>query len=411
MSFRICHRQSFRDASGALNIRKHWMREQRAHGEEGSFAALWRACAQERLVKRYSSTDNEAGGGTLWLLAGGALLALAALTSRRKPSQPANGVNRNTDLVSADVRDAERHRAISEAHVSAPWHLSFESWKEAILATYREISSDRLLAVAGGVVFYGLLAIFPAITAFVSLYGLFADPATVSDHLLMLRNVVPENAYAIFQQQVNHVLESGSARLGFASLIGLAFALWSANAGTKAAMDALNVVYGVQEKRNFFRLNLVSLALTVSAIAVLLIAVIAVVVVPFIFAYGAAGEIAQTSMTYLRWPLLLCVLLLALLAFYRFGPSRRYPGWRWLSVGMAFAVIGWLIGSSLLSWYLANFANYNAVYGSLGTLIGLMIWMWVSTAIVLIGAELNAELEHVAFNNKACPRRHGNADA
>jgi membrane protein len=362
---------------------------------------------QERLLKRYSSTDNDARGGTLWLLAGGALLAFAALTSRRRQSLPADGANKNAHIVPSDAPGAERHRAIAEVRVSAPWHLSFESWKDAILATYREISDDRLLAVAGGVVFYGLLAIFPAITAFVSLYGFFANPATVSDHLLMLRNVVPENAYAIFQQQVNHVLESGSARLGFASALGLAFALWSANAGTKAAMDALNVVYGVQEKRSFFRLNLVSLVLTISAIAVLLIAVTAVVVVPFIFAYGQAGEIAQTSMAYLRWPLLLCVLLLGLLAFYRFGPNRPYPGWRWLCVGTAFAVIGWLIGSSLLSWYLANFANYNAVYGSLGTLIGLMIWMWVSTAIILIGAELNAELEHVALAEKSAPATAG----
>jgi membrane protein len=170
--------------------------------------------------------------------------------------------------------------------------------------------------------------------------------------------------------------------------------LWSANAGMKAIMDALNVVYDEKEKRGFINLNLVSLAFTIGGIIAALLAVGAVVVLPVVLSYIGLSGIGEILLRLLRWPLLLAVIVIGLAVLYRIGPSRREARWQWLSVGSVFAALAWLISSALLSWYLSNFANYDATYGSLGAGIGLMMWMWISSIVILFGAELNAEIEH-----------------
>ncbi len=186
-------------------------------------------------------------------------------------------------------------------------------------------------------------------------------------------------------------MAKGSTELGLTFLFGLALALWSANAGVKAVIDALNVVYEEREKRSFVHLNLVSLAFTAGGIIALLLMVGAVVAVPLALDRVSLAPEGQIIVSLTRWPLLLTMLLIALALLYRFGPSRRQPQWQWLSVGSFVAALLWIVGSALLSWYLSNFGNYNATYGSLGAAIGLMTWMWMSAIIVLCGAELNSE--------------------
>jgi membrane protein len=259
---------------------------------------------------------------------------------------------------------------------------------------YQRTNDDRLLAVAAGVVFYALLALFPAITALVSLYGLFATPSTISQHLSLANGLLPAGVIDIVEEQVNRLVRRGSTQLGFGFIFGLAFALWSANSGVKAIFDALNVVYKEKEKRGFIKLNLVSLGFTLGAIVAILIAIAAVVVVPLLVGYVGFRGFGQSWIQWLRWPVLIALVVLGLAALYRFGPSRTEPRWQWLTVGSGFATVAWLGSSALLSWYLSNFANYDATYGSLGAAIGLMIWMWVSTIVVLLGAELNAEIAH-----------------
>lgn len=279
--------------------------------------------------------------------------------------------------------------ASASAWMSA-WSMSGEQWRAVLWRVYQQLNDDRLLAVAAGVVFYGLLALFPAITAFVSLYGLFADPVTVSSHLAAVREVIPAGGYQILEQQVNRTAESGRTQLGLATLAGLAFALWSSNAGTKAIIDALNVVYGEKERRSFVWLTLVAFAFTLGGLAVLMLAVSGVVVVPLILSYLGVGFIGQIDL--LRWPLMLLLVLAGLTVLYRLGPNRNGPRGPWFSFGALVAAVLWLGVSALLSWYLSNFSNYNAVYGSLGAVIGMMMWMWVSAIIVLLGAELDAEI-------------------
>ena len=267
------------------------------------------------------------------------------------------------------------------------------SWKAILWRLYERSNDDRLLATAAGVVFYGLLAVFPAVTALVSSYGLFTDPATIGSNLQTLALMLPEGSFQIVQDQIARVLAQGSATLSGTFLFGLALALWSANAGVKAVIDALNVAHEVRETRSFIRLNLLSLALTAGGIAALLLMVSAVVAFPLVFDRIGLGPEGAFIVGLARWPLLFAVLLVALSVLYKFGPDRPKGRWEWMKAGTLAATVLWIAGSAALSWYLSNFGNYNATYGSLGAAIGLMVWMWMSATIVLFGAELNSEIE------------------
>ena len=305
-----------------------------------------------------------------------------------RPDRPATGlfgVGRGTDEpVAAQYKRAQEPQRGRRAQ--APWQIPWQGWKDILRRTYEQIGEDRLLAVAAGVVFYGLLAVFPAVTALVSLYGLFASPAAIGDQLSLLAGILPQGALDILREQIGRLTAGGGAKLSLGLIFGLAVALWSANAGMKAIMDALNVVYEEKEKRGFIKLNLVSLAFTLAGIAALLLALGAVVVLPLAFSFLGLQNVTDLLFRLARWPLLLMLVILGLAVLYRYGPGRREPRWQWISVGSVFAAIAWLIGSALFSWYLSSFANYNATYGSLGAGIGMMMWMWISSIVILFGA-------------------------
>jgi membrane protein len=177
-------------------------------------------------------------------------------------------------------------------------------------------------------------------------------------------------------------------------LASLALSLWSANSGVKALFDALNVVYEEEEKRNLLWLNVISLVFTVAVIVFLLLSLAAIVVLSPILAQFSYNDSARWLLSISRWPLLVAVVMLGLSALYRFGPSRRTAKWRWVTTGSLMASTTWLVASVAFSWYLANFANYTVTYGSLGAAIGFMIWLWLSAIVVLLGGQLNAEIEH-----------------
>ena len=292
---------------------------------------------------------------------------------------------------------AQLHRAKEPGRgrrATAPWEIPWAGWKDILWRVYASINDNRLLAVAAGVVFYSLLAIFPAVAAFVSLYGLIADPSTVAAHLSLASGILPSGAVDILHEEITKLVAKSDAKLSFGFITGLAVALWSANAGMKAIIDALNVVYDEKEKRSFVRLNLVSLLFTFVAILLLMVALAAIVIAPIIFSMVGLSTLFSLAVADLRWLLLLLLATVALAAIYRYGPSRREARWQWLSVGSVAAAIGWLISSLLFSWYISNFGAYNATYGSLGAAVGMMMWMWISAIVILLGAELNAEIEH-----------------
>ncbi|HMH61990.1 MAG TPA: YihY/virulence factor BrkB family protein [Bradyrhizobium sp.] len=308
---------------------------------------------------------------------------------RKSDPPPANLAVARRDNFADEIAQFGRGRLSS-----SPLQIPRAGWRDILWRTYVRSGEDRLLAIAAGVVFFGLLAVFPAITALVSCYGLFADPSTIGANLQTLALMLPEGSFQIVQDQIARVLDQGGTALGATFLFGLGLAIWSANAGVKAVIDALNVVDGESEKRSFIRLNLLSLAFTSGGIAALLLMVGAVVAFPLALDHLGLAPASRSIVSLARWPLLFAILLAVLGVLYRFGPSRRAARWQWLSVGTLAASLLWIAGSSLLSWYLSNFGNYNATYGSLGAAIGLMMWMWMSAIIVLFGAELNSEIEH-----------------
>ncbi len=271
---------------------------------------------------------------------------------------------------------------------------TWRDWKEIFKRVYKALGDDRLMAVAAGVVFYGLLAFFPAITALVSIYGLVTDPGTIGDHLALVSGIMPAGGFDIMREQIDRLLAKGGGELSAAFVFATMLAIWSANAGMKAMMDALNVIYNVPEERNFIKLNAVSLAFTVGAIVALLLTIGFVVVFPLLLSTLGLGGWSETIASLIRWPILFFGLIVGLAVLYRFGPSPHGAKWRWLTPGSVMAGILWVIGSAGLSYYLANFANYDATYGSLGAAIGLMMWMWMSSIIILLGAQLNDTLDN-----------------
>jgi membrane protein len=267
-------------------------------------------------------------------------------------------------------------------------------WKDILVRTYGEIGEDRVIAIAAGVTFYVLLAIFPAIAALVSLYGLFADPQTISTHLKDAGAVLPGGAVDIIGEQINSLVAQGGKTLGVTVLTGLAISLWSANAGIKALIDALNVVYGEKEKRGFFKLNALSLTFTVGIIAFMLLAMGAMVALPILLDHVGLGRITEVVIKLARWPVMFLVVGFGIALLYRYGPSRDTAKWRWITWGSALAALVWIVASILFSWYATNFGSYNKTYGSLGAAIGFMTWIWISIIVILLGAELDAEMEH-----------------
>ena len=337
---------------------------------------------------------------TLWTLTlGAALLGLIALP-RRAPA-PASGGESGGDSArreSPSHTGAEARRvAAAEGHrgrqAESPTEMPARGWWDILKRTYGDIGENRLTLVSAGVTFFVLLALFPGIAALVSVYGLIADASTIERQVAQLQGVLPSGGIDILAEQVKRVTAKGDTALGLTALIGIGLSVWSANGGVKHVFDALNLVYGEREKRGFLTLNLVSLGFTAGALLFVVLALAGIVAVPVAFqTLGLGGDAWWLAL--LRWPALFLVVIALLAVLYRYGPSRDAPRWRWVTPGGVLAAFLWLAGSALFSWYVANFGSYDKTYGSLGAAIGFMTWIWLSTTIVLLGAQLNAELEH-----------------
>ncbi|MEJ1978529.1 MAG: YihY/virulence factor BrkB family protein [Acetobacteraceae bacterium] len=266
-------------------------------------------------------------------------------------------------------------------------------WWTVLKCAFNRFNDDRVMTEAAGVTFYTLLALFPAIATLISIYGLFADPGNVSAQLQSITGVVPSGGMDIIEAQVRALAANGQQTLSYGVVIGVATSLWSANQGIKGLFDALNVVYHEKEKRGYFVRTVLSMCFTLGGILFLVVAMSAIVVVPIVLSFVGFADETAVLLQVARWPVLMAALVLFLSAVYRFGPSRSGARWQWVSWGSVFAAVVWVLASIGFSDYVANFGSYNKTYGSLGAVIGFMTWIWISAIIVLIGAELNAELE------------------
>lgn len=275
-----------------------------------------------------------------------------------------------------------------------PSDIPPRGWWDIIWRVWRKVEEDRVLLVAAGATFYLLLALFPALTAFVSTYGLFADPAVVARHVASLARLLPEGGLVLIQDRLESLVGQDRGALGFGFVTGVLFAYWSANNGMKALFEALNIAYGETEKRSFLWLNLIALIFTLGAMATVVVFVAALGIVPVMLGILHLGDVTEMLIHALRWIALVVVIALAIAILYRFGPSRAQARWRWVTWGSVLATLVWLAASIGFTIYLRNFGNYEAFYGSLGAVIGLMMWVWISVVILIVGAELNASMEH-----------------
>jgi membrane protein len=277
--------------------------------------------------------------------------------------------------------------------ISGSFDLS--AWRRLTVRALRAFSADRIPSAAAGVTFYMLLAIFPALSAFISLYGLVADAADAQRHVTALGGLLPSGAVSLISDELIRLTRADHGALGFAFAVGLAISIWSSSAGAKALIEALNVAYETQERRGFFGLSLLSLMFTLGAIALGILALGLVADAPTLltrFGVSSAGD----GRALLRWPLFAIAVTLMLSVLYRFGPDRRQVRWRWVTPGGVVAALGWLAMSSLFSSYVAHFGTYDRTYGSLGAIVGFLTWIWISLMVVLFGAELNSEIEKAA---------------
>ena len=274
-----------------------------------------------------------------------------------------------------------------------PAEIPWRGWKAVLHRTLREMISDRVGLVAAGCAFYGTLALFPAISMLISVYGLLFDVVTVEPQLEVLRTLLPASAYDLIQGRVHALVAQPPAKLGLGLLFSTAITLWTSSAAIKSMIAALNLAYEENEERGFFRYQLMALAMTFCAILGAVLGVAMLVLLPAVLAFMGVPSSRKGFITAASLGLLLLFLLIGLSLLYRYGPCRRSASWRWVTPGSLIATTLWAIASFAFSWYVTNIASYDAMYGPLGAVAGTMMWFWVTVYAVLLGAELNSELE------------------
>ena len=274
-----------------------------------------------------------------------------------------------------------------------PFHIPLKGWWQVAQRVWTESSRDNLSVVAAGCAFYALFAVFPAISALIALYGLTTAPASIDQQFDMLSSVLPPQAYDVVIAQIRQFAETSNRSLGWGLAFSVGLAVWSVSNLTQAMFAALNIAYEEPEKRSLLRFYLSAFAFAVAGILSGVLMLLAIVYVPILFAYAGYSHAFELTVKAARWPLLALIVLLFLSLLYRYGPCRRSAKWRWVTVGSLFATIVWLIASAGFSFYVSNFANYDRTYGSLGAVIVLLFWLYISFYFVLLGAEINAELE------------------
>lgn len=274
-----------------------------------------------------------------------------------------------------------------------PQDIPAAGWKDSTKRVISEISDKNLLLVSGGIAYSILLALFPALAALVSFYGLVANPSQITQQVTSLSGMLPHEVQQIVTGQLHSITASSSGSLGVAAIVGLLLALWSARGGMSGLISGINIAYEEKETRSFLRFNLIAIALTIFAIVGGLIAIALVAVLPAAVRDVPVGHFLQWLILLLEWPLLVALFLIGLAVLYRFASARDEPQWRWVTPGAIAATALWIAGSILFGVYSNKFSSYNKTYGSLAGAVVLMTWLYLSAFSILLGAAINAQLE------------------
>ena len=265
-----------------------------------------------------------------------------------------------------------------------------QTWR-VLVAVWTTASEKHLGLIAAGVAFFGMFGIFPGIAAVIAIFGLVADPVVISEQLALMEGIIPPDAYRLISSQINRLILAPSGALGWATVVSITLALWSCRAGVGALIGGLNAIAG-QRVRNGIWQMIVALLLTIALVSLAIVALVVVVLVPIGLAFIPVATSTAWLLEALRWIIALGVLMIGLSLLYRFGPARIGSRGRWLTVGAFVVVVLWVAASAGLSYYLTNFASYNEVYGSIGAVIGLLLWLYVSAYLILLGAALNVQI-------------------
>jgi membrane protein len=278
-------------------------------------------------------------------------------------------------------------------HAERPTQVPARGWKDVLVRVKVESKKDNITLLGGGVAFFGLLALVPGLIALVSVYGLVADPTDVEQQVEDVLGAAPTEVRDMVAQQLRSITEDAGSALTLTLVISVLVALWSASSGVANLIAGINAAYDEEETRGFVKVRGLSLAFTVGAILFLVGSFIMIAVLPSVLADTGLGGVGRTLVGAVKWVVLLVAMLFALTVLYRFGPDRDRAEWKWVRPGAIVATVLWLTGSALFAVYTANFGQYNETYGSLAAVVVVMLWLWISALAVLIGAELNAELE------------------
>jgi membrane protein len=285
-----------------------------------------------------------------------------------------------------------------------PQQIPAKGWKDIAKRVRTEVKQDQVPLLSAGIAFYALLSLFPAVIAAVSIYGLVADPDTVRDQLDRLTQLLSPETASILGQQIKQVTAGAGGALGLATVLGIVTALWSASSGMKALVTGVNMTYDETETRKFFKLRGLALLLTLGAMVLMGVALVLIVAFPAVANDWPSA--LRLSASILRWVLLAVLLIVALAVLYRFAPDRDNPKWNWVTWGSAFATVLWVVASLAFSFYVSHFGNYNKTYGALAGVIILLFWLYLTAFVVLVGAELNTEMElQTAKDTTAGPGR------
>jgi len=288
----------------------------------------------------------------------------------------------------------------------SPWRFELKHYGTILKRTAIEIRDDNVSIVAAGVAFFTMLAIFPLITACLSIYGLFADPVEVQRQIQAIAPLLPDDSWQLLEAQINQVVSAPPEKLRVGIAIGLLFSFWSAGSGIRAIMQAMNIAYGERENRNIFAFLALAGGLTLSVTLFMWLALAVIIGIPALLSYIRFDGLAATLTQYMPWIILLLLFAAATFILYRIGPSRRQAKFRWVFPGVIFATLSWVIISAGFSYFVAEFSNFNKFYGSLSAVIILLVWFWLTAFVVIVGAELNAELErHTSVDTTRGKRR------
>jgi len=276
---------------------------------------------------------------------------------------------------------------------SHPAEIPKPGWRAILKRTWAEMSEDNVSVLAAGVAFYAMLSVFPALSAVVSLYGLVADPNTVEQQVAAMAGFLPPEAVSLMATWLHSLVQAPPQKFGISLIISVLLALWSVRAGTGTLMTAIDICYGEKETRNVVWFNLHAFALTVALVVFGVLSLALVAVLPAVLNLLPVPESWKTILALLRWPILAGLVITALAIVYRYAPNRAEPKWRWVTPGSVAATALWIVASVGFSIYVSTFTNYDKTYGSLGAVIVLMFWLYITAYVILFGAELNAEIE------------------